>query len=786
MPKFLRYLTGSVILLVLVFSAFTYYFFVLPQKLSTDDLLKRGYVRTAIAKAIRRYKEENSEEAKRRLIRTYLLAGNIARARLLADIYDIDDELLIKVNRLQQQVVKQRKEEARVENPFISRKLGELRGYPVYGNLKFFVGYQLALTGDWHGARSYLKEAKRDGVSQVLSPYLEYYLARAYLIKGDDAEKREGKIILEKLSRSSKPWLRARALINIMKIHLDEERLEEALNCLKELETVALYGSKQADWIFSKAHSSLADYLLEHDQPVSATKHYLQALNTSSPSAQKKAINALLSVLRNSDKSQLAQIESRIFVSLLELGRNAKKYGLADETEEVLRALLSKSDTNSPIRFFALAGLIKLYLEGGKTNKAVKLLAQLENKTNVDNKQSKEILQELLVEAGESKWKEGSFSEAESLLKDAIDLGGRKANLARLTLFRLIRNKFPFSRINDQISLLTQIADGDSKERVEALEELLPLLIYRGQADKAKRYISKLNNIEPSLAMFWQNYLKDSQQARDEPKIAKFNYYEISLVDKVDWESLSHLTTNKSPFEIDQNEEEYLFSIFAIELGMELLDGLKNGQRKTIGVATMLATQRLVDDVHKTSWEATKFVESGEMREVPEEILEFILQTAFPTPFISEVENAIEHAGLPSSMVYAVMKKESNFSINAVSPSGAIGLMQIMPSTAILFEKLLPPEIKSKSLVDPAKNIYIGSLYLAEQRRVFGQDFLAYCAYNAGPGNLRSWLKLIGNEDRTLFIELIPSYQTKQFVKKVYKYQRIYEFILSLRSVAEK
>jgi soluble lytic murein transglycosylase-like protein len=80
----------------------------------------------------------------------------------------------------------------------------------------------------------------------------------------------------------------------------------------------------------------------------------------------------------------------------------------------------------------------------------------------------------------------------------------------------------------------------------------------------------------------------------------------------------------------------------------------------------------------------------------------------------------------------AVIQVESNFIADAVSPVGAIGLMQVMPATA---EELGLPDV-----ADPAVNLEAGCRYLAALLTVFGGDVeLALAGYNAGPGAVRRW-----------------------------------------------
>ena len=134
------------------------------------------------------------------------------------------------------------------------------------------------------------------------------------------------------------------------------------------------------------------------------------------------------------------------------------------------------------------------------------------------------------------------------------------------------------------------------------------------------------------------------------------------------------------------------------------------------------------------------------------------------------------------ALIYAMTRLESNFDAKAVSPSGARGLMQLMPSTA----RYIQAGAVAPRLHDPAANLALGQKYLLhlEQLNHVGSDLIRLLAsYNAGPGTMYRWLGTIGNEtDPLLFIESLPGDETRAYVPRALAYTWLYAAQLGLPS----
>ena len=126
---------------------------------------------------------------------------------------------------------------------------------------------------------------------------------------------------------------------------------------------------------------------------------------------------------------------------------------------------------------------------------------------------------------------------------------------------------------------------------------------------------------------------------------------------------------------------------------------------------------------------------------------------SFPTKYDSIIEEASKLYNVPEALIKSVIKQESNFNADAISKRGAMGLMQLMPSTAS--ELGIPLE----TLTDAKTNVFGGTKYLSDMLSKYnGRVDLALAAYNAGPN-------AVDNAKGVPNIE-----ETQDYVKKILRY----------------
>jgi soluble lytic murein transglycosylase-like protein len=132
------------------------------------------------------------------------------------------------------------------------------------------------------------------------------------------------------------------------------------------------------------------------------------------------------------------------------------------------------------------------------------------------------------------------------------------------------------------------------------------------------------------------------------------------------------------------------------------------------------------------------------------------------------------------ALVNAIIRQESMFDNQAESPSGAKGLMQLMPATADFIANNMHVNLGSnrQALFNPAVNLAIGQSYIAhllQQTGIDGDIISLLVAYNGGEGNLRKWKNQWNDvDDPLLFIELIPHAETRAYVERVLSSYWIY------------
>ncbi|GAB6391952.1 MAG: lytic transglycosylase domain-containing protein [Treponematales bacterium] len=159
------------------------------------------------------------------------------------------------------------------------------------------------------------------------------------------------------------------------------------------------------------------------------------------------------------------------------------------------------------------------------------------------------------------------------------------------------------------------------------------------------------------------------------------------------------------------------------------------------------------------------------------------LALRYPRPFRDLIEKAAGETGLRPELLYGLVFVESAFNPAAVSRSGAVGLTQLMPATALATAAGIArgggPDYRRGNTVDatePEANLHIGAVYLRQMMDSLGSPLPALLAYNGGPGRTRRWLAA-SRLPPDLFPETIELAETRNYGRQVASAAAAYGFL---------
>jgi len=147
----------------------------------------------------------------------------------------------------------------------------------------------------------------------------------------------------------------------------------------------------------------------------------------------------------------------------------------------------------------------------------------------------------------------------------------------------------------------------------------------------------------------------------------------------------------------------------------------------------------------------------------------------YPVKYANIISNEASATQFDADFICAVIAVESGFKKYALSSKGAMGLMQILPSTAIIFTEQLDIELNDiNDLYDETINIRIGTTYLRYLKNKFFNIATVLAAYNAGETNVMSWLLDVNYSSDGATLITTPFKETNDYIDKVMTALRIY------------
>jgi soluble lytic murein transglycosylase len=160
----------------------------------------------------------------------------------------------------------------------------------------------------------------------------------------------------------------------------------------------------------------------------------------------------------------------------------------------------------------------------------------------------------------------------------------------------------------------------------------------------------------------------------------------------------------------------------------------------------------------------------------------FIKNIAFPIPY------DIKHDYAPKELIYAIIRQESVFNKNAVSTAKAMGLMQLIETTAAKTAKQMNISFNKYKLTnDPNYNILLGSYHIKHLLSQNNNSYiLSIASYNANPISVKNWIAIFGDPRKITnmreainWIELIPFAETRNYVQRILENMQIYNILIN-------
>ncbi len=162
----------------------------------------------------------------------------------------------------------------------------------------------------------------------------------------------------------------------------------------------------------------------------------------------------------------------------------------------------------------------------------------------------------------------------------------------------------------------------------------------------------------------------------------------------------------------------------------------------------------------------------------------FLKDIYTPVKFSRLVNKYSTESGVSRELVFALIKRESMFRQNIISPAKAKGLMQLIDRTASQTARNIGMKFRRNDIYKPEINIRLGVSHLKELLEKYdGKVYLALAAYNAGSHRVAQWLEEFGKFEEEKFIEMIPFSETRNYVKNVLRNYFYYQYYYKSRDL---
>ena len=160
-----------------------------------------------------------------------------------------------------------------------------------------------------------------------------------------------------------------------------------------------------------------------------------------------------------------------------------------------------------------------------------------------------------------------------------------------------------------------------------------------------------------------------------------------------------------------------------------------------------------------------------------DDVPQTVWRSLYPLPYEPALRREAARNSIDPMLAAGLIRQESTFQADAVSPANAVGLMQVLPTTGKLLAKQLKLRYAKTRLFEPEYNIQLGMLYIAGLLRATGEPEYALAAFNAGEDRIAAWRAERTYEEIPELVESIPFTETREYVQIVLRNAEVYRMI---------
>ncbi|MGB9715424.1 MAG: transglycosylase SLT domain-containing protein [Thermodesulfovibrionales bacterium] len=300
----------------------------------------------------------------------------------------------------------------------------------------------------------------------------------------------------------------------------------------------------------------------------------------------------------------------------------------------------------------------------------------------------------------------------------------------------------------------------------------------KGDYEKSAEIFTKLyEDYGDSRYLYWK-----ARSIENTGKDASDIYLKLKKKDTDYYSVLSYLKTEKPQEQTNTKEIKVDYRFSETTNLSENTIGLKKFERieallelglSKEALSELIYISKKINSLEDILYLGSKFQTLGEYKyivnlskKIPyNDILHHIF---YPLAYWDLVNHISQRYDIDPFLVISIIREESMFNPEAKSVAGALGLMQLIPQTAFWLGKNLQLGIKDLSQIyDVKNNISLGTYYLSILKKEFGDNAYVIAAYNAGEERVRKWFQKGNYKSFDEFIEDIPFYETRNYVKKV-------------------